>query len=131
MSLDIVSSFYWISFQAVKQNRYLSLCHSALALSQAVAKERRRLRMESKANKNSHVLMFGLSVNLILTLGSLGFTCYSLHRLDSRLTTLERNSPLKKLSVPDFQSFFCCANICTYSSKWITRERNWSRPKSC
>ena len=93
--LDIVSSFYWISFQAVKQNRYLSVCHSALALSQAVAKERRRLRMESKANKNSHVLMFGLSVNLILTLGSLGFTCYSLHRLDSRLTTLERNSPLK------------------------------------
>ena len=51
--------------------------------------------MESKANKNSHVLMFGLSVNLILTLGSLGFTCYSLHRLDLRLTTLERNSPLK------------------------------------
>ena len=39
--------------------------------------------------------MFGLSVNLILTLGSLGFTCYSLHRLDSRLTTLERNSLLK------------------------------------
>ena len=33
--------------------------------------------------------MFGLSVNLILTLGSLGFTCYSLHRLDSRLTALE------------------------------------------
>ena len=51
--------------------------------------------MESKGNKNSHVLMFGLSVNLILTLGSLGFTCYSLHRLDSRLTTLERNSLLK------------------------------------
>lgn len=93
--LDIVSSFYWISFQAVKQNRYLSVRHSALTLIQAVAKGRRRLRMESKANKNSHVLMFGLSVNLILTLGSLGFTCYSLHRLDSRLTTLERNSLLK------------------------------------
>ena len=39
--------------------------------------------------------MFGFSVNLIPTLGSLGFTCYSLHRLDSRLTTLERNSLLK------------------------------------
>ena len=39
--------------------------------------------------------MFGLSFNLILTLGSLGFSCYSLHRLDSRLTTLEQNSLLK------------------------------------
>ena len=56
--------------------------------------------MESKANKSSHVLMFGLSVNLILTLGSLGFTCYSLHRLDSRLTTLERNSLLKSSPYP-------------------------------
>ena len=46
--------------------------------------------MESKG-KNSHVLMFGLSFNLILTLGSLGFTCYSLHRLDSRLTEVEQN----------------------------------------
>ena len=47
--------------------------------------------MESKGNKNSHVLIFGLSFNLILTLGSLGFTCYSLHRLDSRLTAVEQN----------------------------------------
>ena len=35
--------------------------------------------------------MFGLSFNLILTLGSLGFTCYSLQRLDSRLTEVEQN----------------------------------------
>ena len=47
--------------------------------------------MESKGNTNAHVLMFGLSFNLILTLGSLGFTCYSLHRLDSRLTSVEHN----------------------------------------
>ena len=47
--------------------------------------------MESKGNKNSQVLMFGLSFNLILTLGSLGFTCYSLHRLDSRLTAVEHD----------------------------------------
>ena len=46
--------------------------------------------MESKGNTNAHVLMFGLSFNLILTLGSLGFTCYSLHRLDSRVTAVEQ-----------------------------------------
>ena len=45
--------------------------------------------MESKG-KNSQLLMFGVSFNLILTLGSLGFTCYSLNRLDSRLTAVER-----------------------------------------
>ena len=47
--------------------------------------------MESKANTNAHVLMFGLSFNLILTLGSLGFTCYSLQRLDLRVTANERS----------------------------------------
>ena len=98
--INIVSLFYWVSLLALKQNSYLSVCHSALAIIQAVAEGRRRLRMESKANKSSHVLMFGLSVNLILTLGSLGFTCYSLHRLDSRLTTLERNSLLKSSPYP-------------------------------
>ena len=77
----IVSLLYWISLQALKQNSHHSVCHSALAIIKAVAEGRRRLRMESKANKNSHVLMFGLSFNLILTLGSLGFSCYSLHRL--------------------------------------------------
>ena len=49
--------------------------------------------MESKGNTNAHVLMFGLSFNLILTLCSVGFTCYSLHRLDSRVTAVERNPP--------------------------------------
>ena len=49
--------------------------------------------MESKGNTNAHVLMFGLSFNLILTLGSVGFTCYSLHRLDSRVTAVEQNPP--------------------------------------
>ena len=47
--------------------------------------------MESKSNKSSNVLLFGLSFNLTLTLGSLGFTCYSLHRLDLRLTAVERD----------------------------------------
>ena len=47
--------------------------------------------METKSSKRSNVLFFGLSFNLILTLGSLGFTCYSLHRLDSRLTAVERD----------------------------------------
>ena len=52
---------------------------------------RRSEKMESKGHTNSHVLIFGLSFNLILTLGSLGFTCYSLHRLDSRVTAVEQN----------------------------------------
>ncbi|KAL9961652.1 hypothetical protein ACROYT_G030640 [Oculina patagonica] len=47
--------------------------------------------MESKSKTSSNVLLFGLSFNLILTLASLGFTCYSLHRLDSRLTAVERD----------------------------------------
>ena len=51
--------------------------------------------MESKGNTNAHVLMFGLSFNLILTLGSLGFTCYCLHRLDSRVTAIEQNPPYR------------------------------------
>ena len=49
------------------------------------------MKMESKGNRNSFVLMFGLSFNLILTLGSLSFTCFSLQRLDSRLTAVEHN----------------------------------------
>lgn len=32
-----------------------------------------------------------LSVNLVLTLSSIAFTCYSLHRFDSRLTAVEQN----------------------------------------
>jgi len=51
----------------------------------------RSTNMESKVNKSSRALLFGLSFNLILTLGSLGFTCYSLHRFDSRLTTVEQD----------------------------------------
>ena len=47
--------------------------------------------MESKSNKSSSALLFGLSFNLILTLGSLGFTCYSLNGLDSRLTAVEHD----------------------------------------
>ena len=35
--------------------------------------------------------MLGLSINLVLTLGSIAFTCYSLHRFDSRLTAVEQN----------------------------------------
>ena len=59
----------------------------------------RSTNMESKGNKSSSALLFGLSVNLILTLGSLGFTCYSLHRFDSRLTTVEQD--LLVLNHPD------------------------------
>ena len=47
--------------------------------------------MESSGNKSSSALLFGLSFNLILSLGSLGFTCYSLHRFDSRLITVEQD----------------------------------------
>ena len=47
--------------------------------------------MESKSKRSSNVLLFGLSFNLILTLGCLGFTWYSLQRLDSRLTAVERD----------------------------------------
>ncbi|KAL9961653.1 hypothetical protein ACROYT_G030641 [Oculina patagonica] len=47
--------------------------------------------MESKSKQSSNILLFGLSFNLILTLASLGFTCYSLHQLDSRLTAVERD----------------------------------------
>ena len=45
--------------------------------------------MENKSAQGSSVLLFGLSFNLILTLSSLGFTCYSLNRFDSRLTSVE------------------------------------------
>ena len=55
--------------------------------------------METKRATGSSALLFGLSFNLILTLASLGFTCYSLNRFDSRLTAVEQdllaaNSPL-------------------------------------
>ena len=51
----------------------------------------RSANMESNGSKVSSVLLFGLSFNLILTLCSLGFTCYSLHRFGSRLTTVEQD----------------------------------------
>ena len=47
--------------------------------------------MENKSAKGSSVLLFGLSFNLILTLASLGFTCYSLNQFDSRLTAVEQD----------------------------------------
>lgn len=47
--------------------------------------------METKSVKGLSVLFFGLSFNLILTLASLGFTCYSLNRFDSRLTAVEQD----------------------------------------
>ena len=47
--------------------------------------------MATKSAKGSSVLLFGLSFNLILTLASLGFTCYSLNRFDSRLTAVEQD----------------------------------------
>ena len=47
--------------------------------------------METKSAKGSSVVLFGLSFNLILTLASLGFTCYSLNRFDSRLTAVEQD----------------------------------------
>ena len=47
--------------------------------------------MENKSAKGSPVVLFGLSFNLILTLASLGFTCFSLNRFDSRLTTVEQD----------------------------------------
>jgi len=59
----------------------------------------RSTNMESKVNKSSRALLFGLSFNLILTLGSLGLTCYSLHRFDSRLTIVEQD--LLVVNLPD------------------------------
>ena len=47
--------------------------------------------METKSAKGSSVFLFGLSFNLILTSASLGFTCYSLNRFDSRLTAVEQD----------------------------------------
>ena len=58
----------------------------------------RSANVESKADKSQCFLMFGLSFNLILTLGSLGFTCYSLHLLYSRVTTVEQNVLLRNPS---------------------------------
>ena len=58
----------------------------------------RSVNMESKADKSLCFLMFGLSFNLILTLGSLGLTCYSLHLLYSRVTTVEQNVLLRNPS---------------------------------
>ena len=55
------------------------------------AAKMRSVNMESKAIKSQCFLTFGLSFNLMLNLGSLGFTCYSLHRLDSRVTKVEQN----------------------------------------
>ena len=67
--------------------------------------------------------MFGLSVNLILTLGSLGFTCYSLQRLDLRLTTLERNSLLRyPISNP-----FSVAPVSAYSRPSGSLEKETGR----
>ncbi|XP_022799707.1 sushi, von Willebrand factor type A, EGF and pentraxin domain-containing protein 1-like [Stylophora pistillata] len=50
--------------------------------------------METKVAKNTIVLPNGFSFHLILTLGFLGFTCYSLHRLDTRLAAVEQNCQL-------------------------------------
>ena len=72
---------------------YISVRYLATNTHSAVFLRKRSTKMESKGNTNAHVLMFGLSFNLILTLGSLGFTCYSLHRLDSRVTAVEQNPP--------------------------------------
>ena len=47
--------------------------------------------MENKGAKGSSAVLFGLSFNLILTLVSLGFTCFSLNRFDSRLTAVEQD----------------------------------------
>lgn len=55
--------------------------------------------MEPKANGRSQALILGLFVNLVLTLGSIAFTYYSLHRFDSRLTAVEQN--LQLTSSPD------------------------------
>ena len=47
--------------------------------------------MDIKSVKGSNVLLLGLLLNFILTFGLLVFTCFSLHRLDSRIATVERN----------------------------------------
>ena len=61
------------------------------SIDQSISKQIYKTNMEAKSLKNSNILLCGLSFNLIPTLGSLGFACYSLHRLDSRLTAVERD----------------------------------------
>ena len=75
-----------------KPTSYISVRYLATD-NHSVCLRKRSSKMESKGNTNAHVLIFGLSFNLILTLGSLSFTCYSLHRLDSRVTAVEQNPP--------------------------------------
>ena len=49
------------------------------------------LMMEGKNNKASNTFVFAVtSLNAILTLSTLGFTCYSLQRLESRVSRIER-----------------------------------------
>ena len=76
-----------------KPTRYTSVRYLATNNHSMVCLSKRSRKMESKGNTNAHILVFGLSFNLILTLGSLGFMCYSLHRLDSRVTAVEQNPP--------------------------------------
>jgi len=92
--------------------------------------------MESKSSKSSSALLFGLSFNLILTLGSLGFTCYSLHRLDSRLTSVEQD--LLVVRHPDqFANRVIVKPISTHSpprgsqSKEVVAKRAVDRPSMC
>ena len=61
------------------------------SIDQSISKQIYKTNMEAKIVKNLNVLPCGLSFNLILTLGSLGFVYYSLHRSDSRLTAVERD----------------------------------------
>ena len=49
------------------------------------------MNMETKSATGSSVLLFVFSFNLILTLASLGFACYSLNRFGSRLTAVEQD----------------------------------------
>ena len=88
--------------------------------------------METKGAKGSSVLLFGLSFNLILTLGSLGFTCYSLNRFDSRLTSVEQdllatNSPYR---LDDGVIIEAAATHSTLSKKYVSR-RAVDNPSMC
>lgn len=77
----------------------ISLCHLAASHPGSSPVSEGKTRRWNQANGRSQALILGLFVNLVLTLGSVAFTYYSLHRFDSRLTAVEQN--LQLTSSPD------------------------------
>lgn len=73
--------------------------------------------MENKSNKswNIPVLAF-TSLNFILTLSTLGYTCYSLQRFESRLTRVEHSRPWRDYN-SDFRTTLSSTRKTPYDGK--------------